>query len=91
MTISHQVLAMSSICSPAALVGAAQVVNNDTLVPLGLLVAAVTGTALITWRVARYVMKLQQDLADARRHLDQLERMYGRRTTDVVRDSTGLK
>ena len=65
--------------SANAVVGAASIVDDATLVPLGLLVSAVLATAAITWRVASFVFRQRAELERAQKQLADLERLYGSR------------
>ena len=51
----------------------ATIVNEKSLVPLGLLVAAVTGAVVLTWKVAAILFKGKQENAELKRRIEALE------------------
>jgi hypothetical protein len=81
------------IASAATTIGAgASVVDETTLVPIGLLVMAVVTTATITSKVCWKLFSQQRDIEQMRQHITNLEHLYGRRRVeDQKRDSADIR
>tara|TARA_R110000803_G_C11989495_1_gene321964 strand:- start:10405 stop:10575 length:171 start_codon:yes stop_codon:yes gene_type:complete len=54
--------------------GAIQVLNEDTLIPVGLLSGALFGSVWLTWKIAGIHFKMQADLTKMREELDSLKK-----------------
>ncbi len=64
---------LSAATMSATVATASQIVDEKTLVPLGLLVGLVVVTCTLAWRMASLVINAKRDIEDLRRRMSRVE------------------